>query len=141
MKKLINPTKPLVKSLTRREAEAAKATSEYNSWLTDITKKLENTDGPYFIGGFRRPFPFNKEYLCPPILSNEKKINIIAELGKNISYNILSQKYSVSVSRIKAVEKLHNLRISLLNNVFNCLMTVGWRFANRVCGKNTKHDI
>lgn len=105
------------RSLTKRDAAKQKANEEYKNWSQAMRNKLANTEGPMFLGGNRKPFPYNKDYTAPSMLSQSTAHEIENCLREGQTARSISQKYSVSIDRVKALNAMSRLKESMKENV------------------------
>jgi hypothetical protein len=108
-----------VKSLTKRDSAKLRANEEYKEWFNMMKTKLSHSEGSVYLGGPRKPFPFNKEYIAPVHLTTSAVEDIRNSLKSKLSLIELSQKFRISKERIKAIEKLSVLKEKINQTVYN----------------------
>lgn len=105
------------RALTKRDAAKQRAEEECKNWINSMNSKLSNEQAPIFLGGYRKPFPFNKEYTALPCLPQSKIQEIEAAIQNGENNRSIGSRFIVSIERVAALRSIYELKERMKLNV------------------------
>lgn len=105
------------RTLTKRDAAKQRAEEECKNWINSMNSKLSTEQAPIFLGGHRKPFPFNKEYTAHPCLPQSKIQEIEAAIQHGENNRSIGDRFMVSIERVAALKNLYELKNRMKLNV------------------------